>query len=116
MAGSDDECAQDIISRIADIRTDMTGLDFAAFTTKPTIIRSVLHSIAIMVEAAKGISHAFKSAHPDMTWRAIAGLRDKFIHEYVRTNTGRIWDVVTSDIDELEKSLRHPSGHPPSAD
>ena len=56
MARADDEWVQDIISAIADIRADTTGLDFAAFAGKPTIVRSVLYSIAIMGEATKGIS------------------------------------------------------------
>ena len=77
MARSDDECVQNIISAITDIRADTTGLDFAAFAAKPTIVRSVLYSIAIMGEAAKGISPAFKAAHSDIPWRAIAGVRDK---------------------------------------
>jgi uncharacterized protein with HEPN domain len=77
MVRSDDEWVRDIVSAIADIRADTTGLDFAAFAAKPTIVRSVLYSIAIMGEAAKGISPAFKAAHSDIPWRAIAGVRDK---------------------------------------
>jgi uncharacterized protein with HEPN domain len=116
MARADDEWVQDIISAIADIRADATGLDFAAFANNPTIVRSVLYSIAIMGEAAKGISPAFKAAHPDIPWRAIAGIRDKIVHEYFGTNTRRIWDVVTSDIDELEKALSNPLDRPSAGD
>jgi uncharacterized protein with HEPN domain len=116
MARSDDEWVQDIISAIADIRADTIGLDFATFAAKPTIVRSVLYSIAIMGEAAKSISPAFKAAYPDIPWRAIAGIRDRIVHEYFRTNTRRIWDVVASDIDELEKALINPLDHSPAAD
>lgn len=69
-----------------------------------------------MGEAARGISPPFKAAHPDIPGRAIAGIRDKIVHEYFRTNTRRIWDVVTSDIDELEKALSNPLDRPPTAD
>jgi uncharacterized protein with HEPN domain len=116
MARSDDEWVKDIITAIADIRADTTGLDVAAFAAKPMIVRSVLYSIAIMGEAAKGISPGFKAAHPDVPWRAIASIRDRIVHEYFRTNTRRIWDVVTSDIDDLEKALSNPLGRPPVAD
>lgn len=61
-----------------------------------------------MGEAAKNISPAFKAAYPDIPWRAIAGLRDRIVHQYFRTNTLRIWDVVTIDIGELQKALRKP--------
>lgn len=115
MARTDAEWVQDIISAITDIRTDTTGLDYAAFAAKPTIVRSVLYSIAIMGEAAKSIGPAFKAAYPDVPWRAIAGIRDRIVHEYFRTNTRRIWDVVTTDIDELERALSNPLDRPPAA-
>ena len=113
MARSDGEWLQEIVSAIADIRADTTGLDYSAFATKPTIIRSVLYSIAVMGEAAKNIGPAFKAAYPDVPWRAIAGIRDRIVHEYFRTNTRRIWDVVTSDLDALEQALSHPSDSTP---
>jgi uncharacterized protein with HEPN domain len=59
-------------------------------------------------------------ARPDDEWdqdiiSAIAGIRDRIVHEYFRANTRRILDVVTSDIDELEKGLANPSDRPPAA-
>ena len=116
MARTDEAWVQDIISAIADIRADTTGLDLAAFATKPTIVRSVLYSIAIMGEAAKNISPAFNASYPDVPWRALAGIRDRIVHEYFRTNTRRIWDVVNNDIDELENALSNPLNRPPTAD
>ena len=83
-------------------------MDFTAFASKQTIVRSVLYSIAVMGEAAKNISPDFKSAYPDIPWRAIASIRDRIVHEYFRTNTRRIWDVVVNDLGALENSLRNP--------
>ena len=87
MARSDDEWVEDIIAAIADIRVDTAGMDLAAFSAKPVIVRSVLYSIAVIGEAAKNISPEFQAAHPDIPWRAIAGTRDRIVHEYLRTNT-----------------------------
>jgi uncharacterized protein with HEPN domain len=110
MARTDREWVHDIITAITDIRSDTAGLDYAGFAMQPTVVRSVLFSIAVMGEAAKSISLEFKAAYPDIPWRAIAGIRDKIVHEYFRTNTKRIWDVVAHDIDELEKALDMPLG------
>ena len=82
MARGAAEWVDDIIAAVGDIR--------AAFSARPTIVRSVLYSIAVIGEAAKNISDAFKAAHPDVPWRAIAGTRDRIVHEYYRTNTRRI--------------------------
>ena len=105
MARSDQEWIQDIISAVNDIRADTATMDFAAFAAQPSIVRSVLYSIAVIGEAAKNISPAFKAAYPDIPWRAIAGTRDRIVHEYFRTHTRRIWDVVEDDIDGLEEVL-----------
>ena len=114
MARGDEEWVEDIVSAVADIRADTAGMDFAAFSAHPAIIRSVLYSIAVVGEAAKNISPDFKAAHPDIPWRAIAGMRDRIVHEYFRTNTRRIWDVVADDIDPLDDALRRPVTRPAS--
>jgi uncharacterized protein with HEPN domain len=115
MARADEEWVDDIVSAVADIRADTAGMDLAAFSAQPVIVRSVLYSIAVIGEAAKNISPTFKAAHPEIPWRAIAGTRDRIVHEYFRTNTRRIWDVVVDDIDALEHALRKPMNRPTSA-
>jgi hypothetical protein len=64
----------------------------------------------------QNISPTFKARHPDVPWRAIAGIRDRIVHEYFRTNTRRIWDVVTDDIDALEKALGNSLNGAPAVD
>jgi len=77
-------------------------------------VRSVLYSIAVMGEVARNISPACKAAYPDVPWRAIAGIRDRVVHEHFRTNTRRIWDVVTGDLDALQTALGNPSKPAPA--
>ncbi|CAA7613929.1 DUF86 domain-containing protein [Magnetospirillum sp. SS-4] len=96
----------DILAAIADIRVDTQGMNLAAFEKNPVVVRSVLYSIGVIGEAVKAIDPDFKVAHPEIPWRAIAGIRDSIIHEYFRTNTRRIWDVVQDDLDPLENALR----------
>jgi uncharacterized protein with HEPN domain len=114
MSRGDAEWVQDHMSAVADIRADTAGMDFAAFSAKPTTVRSVLYSIAVIGEAAKNITPDFKAAHAGLPWRAITGLRDRIVHEYFRINTRRIRDVVTEDIDALEDALREQPDDPPS--
>lgn len=104
----------DILTAIADIRADTVGMNLSAFEKNPVIVRSVLYSIGVIGEAVKAIDPDFKAANPHIPWRAIAGIRDRIIHEYFRTNTRRIWDVVQDDLDPLEKALKSAVGNLPS--
>ena len=45
-----------------------------------------MRNVGIMGEAAKKISADFKRKHKDIDWKAIAGMRDKLIHEYFGVN------------------------------
>jgi uncharacterized protein with HEPN domain len=102
----------DILAAIADIRSDTMGMDLTTFEKSPVVVRSVLYSIGVIGEAVKAVDQDFKDAHPEIPWRAIAGIRDRIVHEYFRTNTRRIWDVVQDDLDSLETTLA--AGNPPS--
>ena len=104
----------DILAAIADIRADTQGMNLAAFEGNPVVVRSVLYSIGVIGEAVKAVDQDFKAAHPEIPWRAIAGLRDRIVHEYFRTNTRRIWDVVQDDLDPLQNALTSAFGKPPS--
>jgi uncharacterized protein with HEPN domain len=96
----------DVLVAIADIRADTADMNVAAFVDNPTVIRSVLYSIGVIGEAVKAIDQSLKDSHPEIPWRAIAGLRDRVVHEYFRTSPHRIWDVVQDDLDPLEMALR----------
>jgi uncharacterized protein with HEPN domain len=110
MARSDKESVED--HSCGRRRADTTGMDFAAFAARSAIVRSVLDSVAVIGEAAKNNSPEYKAACPNIPWRAIAGTRDRVVHEYFRTNTRRVWDVVVDDIDALEDALRKPMNRP----
>lgn len=97
----------DILAAIADIQADTQGMPLAAFEKKPVVVRSVLYSIGVIGEA---VNPDFKAAHPDIPWRAIAGIRDRIVHEYFRTNTRRIWDVIQDDLGPLEVALQSAIG------
>ncbi len=101
-------------SAIADIRADTQGMNFEAFEKSPIAVRSVLYSIGVIGEAVKAIDDGFKVAHPGILWRAIAGIRDRIVHENFRTNTQRIWDVIQDDLDPLEATLLSALDIPPS--
>ncbi|MGG6270929.1 HepT-like ribonuclease domain-containing protein [Leptolyngbya sp. AN03gr2] len=66
---------------------------------------AVLYQIAILGEAVKRLSPEFRSQHPDIPWSAMAGMRDKLIHDYEGVDVERVWLTLQSSIPALLQSI-----------
>ena len=61
-----------------------------------------MRNLEIIGEATKRVSTSLKDAHPDVSWKPIAGMRDKLIHDYFGINLQLVWDVVERDLPVLK--------------
>ena len=59
----------------------------------------------ILDEAAKKVPEEFKTAHPEVNWKAMARMRDKLIHQYFGVDYSLVWNTVQESIPELEMQL-----------
>ncbi len=62
---------------------------------------AVVRNLEIIGEATKRLSPLLKEAHPDISWKPMAGMRDKLIHDYFGINLQLVWDVVEHDLPVL---------------
>jgi uncharacterized protein with HEPN domain len=67
--------------------------------------RAFARSLEVIGEAVKNIDDDFRSQHPQVEWRKIAGMRDKLIHYYFGVDYPLVWDVVTRKIKPLKDQL-----------
>jgi uncharacterized protein with HEPN domain len=81
------------------------SLSFDAFAADETLRRAFVRSLEIIGEAAKKVPEDFRAAHPAVEWRAMAGMRDRLIHDYLGIDLELVWDVVQNRIPELRSHL-----------
>jgi len=81
------------------------GLSYEAFAADETLRRAFVRSLEIIGEAAKKVSDDFRAMHPSVEWRAMAGMRDRLIHNYFGVDLELVWDVVQTRIPALREQI-----------
>jgi uncharacterized protein with HEPN domain len=71
------------------------------FLSDETLKRSVTRSLSIIGEATKKIPANVKYAWQDISWREMAGMRDRLVHDYMGVNYLIVWDVAKNIIPRL---------------
>jgi len=62
----------------------------------------VIHHLQITGEAVRGITPEFKTAHPEIPWSDIIGMRNVLIHHYFGIDRDAVWKVVEHDLPVLK--------------
>jgi len=101
----------DILAAASRIDRFVTGLNRETFINDEKTRSAILHELLVVGEASKRLSDAFRSAIPDIPWRAMAGMRDKLIHAYDAVDLEEVWRTATVDVPTLAATLR---SHPPA--
>jgi uncharacterized protein with HEPN domain len=82
-----------------------TNVTTEAFMADETLRRAFVRSLEIIGQAAKKVPEDFRTAHPEVEWRAMAGMRDRLIHDYFGVDFELVWDVVRNRIPELRRQI-----------
>lgn len=84
----------------------VAGIDFPTFSRDAKTAYAVVRALEIVGEAAKRIPQDVRDANPDVPWRAMAGLRDKLIHDYTSVNLEVVWRTIQVDVPPLIAKIR----------
>lgn len=104
---SDQELIEDIIECGHRIRSYTERMGYDDFLQDHKTQDAVIRNIEIIGEAVKLLSDTMKNSYPHITWKEIAGTRDKLIHDYFGVNIDVVWNIAKEDlpgfVEQLEK-------------
>ncbi|MCS3663464.1 uncharacterized protein with HEPN domain [Salinibacter ruber] len=75
------------------------------FSDDETLKRAFARSIEVIGEATKNLSPEIRDRHPNVEWRAMAGMRDQLIHGYFGVDYEIVWEVATEKAPELAEQI-----------
>ena len=86
-------------------------LQYTKVKTKDEVVddavlcRAIIRSLEIIGEASKKLDEEFRSSHPQIEWKKMAGTRDRVIHHYFGVDYDIIWDIIENKLPDLQERV-----------
>lgn len=99
--GEDAAWLMDMLSASRAVQAFVAGRTFEEYIADLFFRSAVERQIEIIGEAARGLSEAFRDAHPEILWRPIMAQRHRLAHEYGEIDDTIIWAVASIHVPKL---------------
>jgi uncharacterized protein with HEPN domain len=94
-----------IMDAIHKIELYITDVSHDDFVRNGFLQDAVMRRLEIIGEAARNLSPGLQSAHPQIEWGQIIGLRNRLIHGYFDVDTELVWEIIKTDIPTLKSEV-----------
>jgi uncharacterized protein with HEPN domain len=96
---------QHILDAIQRVETYLASVDEHTFMTDSLIQDGVIRQLEIIGEAVKRLPSTIRNMQPHIPWTAIAGMRDKLIHDYFMVDISQVWLTAITDLPPLRVAV-----------
>lgn len=102
---SDKERLSDVLDAAEKIRQRVAhGRDH--FEADEDVQFAVVHLIEIVGEAVTHVSSDLRASHPEIPWRAVAGMRNRVVHGYFDIDHSLVWNAAEHEVPALAAKVR----------
>ncbi len=116
MSNRDRSSLEDMLRASRKVREYAAGTTRESLPTVPMRLDAVLYEIVVLGEAARRLSPEIRTAHPEVPWREIIGLRSVITHGYDQIDDDELWRVIERDLPDLLSKLESILAHSPPDD
>ena len=96
---------RDILAGIHAILAYTDGMTFEEFQVDQRTKDAVVRNLMTMGESVRWIPDVVLSAHPEVPWRTMRGVRNVVVHEYFGIDDAILWQTVRGDLPPLAPLL-----------
>ena len=102
----DQDYLSDIREAIQRIAVYTAGLNYEQFMQDNKTQDAVVRNLEIIGEATKNLSNHLRTTHPQISWKDLAGMRDKMIHHYFGINYEIVWTITAEELPGLLSQIQ----------
>jgi len=84
----------------------LRGRSRTEFDSDKSLRLSLAHLFQTIGEAARRVSLVYQTAHPEIPWRSIIGIRHKVVHDYLMLHSRR--STLESGVEQDASGLERP--------
>ena len=96
---------RDILAALNAIAEYTDGMTFEEFAADQRTLDAVVRNLVTMGESIRWIPEPILSAHPDVPWWTMRGVRNVVVHEYFGVDDVILWTTVQHDLPPLVPRL-----------
>src|SRR6266850_6069431 len=96
----------DMLTAAVRVQKFVSGRTLEQYLADEMLRSAVERQVEIIGEAARGLTEAFRTAHPQIPWAPIMAQRHRLAHEYDEINPNLIWNVATVHVPALIEMIR----------